>query len=140
MKGVDGKKMLICQYYNQFCDDYQNAFQEFRKQVEKASSEAFVLGIGDFNIDLEKLGDNTYYRKPLAEDYQALLGYCGLECIDFGITWRRFFENGEIKESAIDHAFSSKGSHITSFTNLEVGFSDHSAIILDLKTGVLKNS
>ena len=58
----------------------------FHLQVDKVSKEGSILVIGDMNINLEQWNDSKYYLKKLAEEYQSMIGECGLELIDFGIT------------------------------------------------------
>ena len=58
----------------------------FHLQVDKASNEGSILVIGDMNINLQQWDDSKYYLKKLAEEYQSMIGECGLELIDFGIT------------------------------------------------------
>ena len=110
----NGQKILICTAYREFSDltnkDQMSINQQherwkiFRSQVEKASKESFILCLGDFNIDLEKWENSTYYQKNIAQDYQMMLGMCGLKIFNFGITWRRKMKNMFVK-SAIDHCF-----------------------------------
>ena len=75
-------------------------------QIEQASKKGLILvAIGDMNIDLEKQEDDpNYYQKKQAEKYQSLVGECGLEIINFGMTWNRNHKNGNVLSSAIDHA------------------------------------
>ena len=54
--------------------------------MDKVSKEGSILVIGDMNINLEQWDDSKYYLKKLAEEYQSMIGECGLELIDFGIT------------------------------------------------------
>ena len=85
----NGQKILICTAYCEFSDltnkDQMSINQQherwkiFRSQVEKASKESFILCLGDFNIDLEKWENSTYYQKNIAQDYQMMLGMCGLK-------------------------------------------------------------
>ena len=41
----------------------------FHSQVDTASKEGLILGIGDMNIDIEKLKESAYYLKKLAEEH-----------------------------------------------------------------------
>ena len=59
------------------------------------------------NINLEHLEESTYYLKKLAEKYQMLIGECGLEVLNFGITWNRTCQDNVVK-SAVDQAFTNK--------------------------------
>ena len=91
------QKTLICLIYRE-CSDFTSRGQLtieqqlenwkiFHSQVEKASTEGLILGIGDMNIDLEKLEESTYYLKKLAEEHQSMIGECGLELLNFGIMY-----------------------------------------------------
>ena len=55
------------------------------EQIEHASKEGLILVLGDMNIDFEKWEDSTYYLKRIAEEYQSMIGNCGLEPFNFGI-------------------------------------------------------
>ena len=75
IRGLDGKKILVCQYYREFNDragsgkmtpnEQLERFQEFCKQVEKAAAEACTICMGDLNLDLNKLEDDDFYLKNL---------------------------------------------------------------------------
>ena len=90
------QKILICTAYLEFSDlsnkeqmsinKQIERWEIFRTQVGKASKKGLVLFVGDFNIDLEKWEDTTYYQKKIAQEYQLLIGKTGLELFNFGIT------------------------------------------------------
>ena len=117
---IKGKnqKILICIAYREFNDlvkrnqmslnEQLERWKLFKAQVEKASSESLILCMGDMNIDLEKLEESTYYLKKLAEEHQSMIGECGLELLNFGITWSRTHSDGNTIMSAIDQAFTNK--------------------------------
>ena len=54
-------------------------------QFEKACSEGLVVALGDLNVDLNRTEDDTYYLKPVAEEYYAGVARCGLDILNFGI-------------------------------------------------------
>ena len=55
--------------------------QIFHSQVEKATKEGLILIIGGMNVNLELWEESIYYLKKLAEEYQSIIGECGLELI-----------------------------------------------------------
>ena len=110
----------------------------FHSQIEKASTEGLLLSIGDMNIDLEKWEDPMYYLKNLAEEYQSLIGECGLEIIDFGITLSREHRNRNSLSSAIDNALTNKPMSIKSYHKTCIDYSDHNMISVDLDINIPK--
>ena len=47
--------------------------QLFMEKAKIASKEGLVVAIGDFNLDLNRFEDPTYYKKELAEKaFQAM--------------------------------------------------------------------
>ena len=67
--------------------------------------------------------DPSYYKKELAEQYQADLGEGGFETFNFGPTW---------KENAIDHCFTNKPEAIQKYEKQHQHYSDHKLIYVDL--------
>ena len=143
IKGIN-QKVLICAIYREFNDltgkGPMNIEQQLERleilhtQIEKASKEGLILIIGDMNIDLEKWEDDPkYYQKKQAEKYQSLIGECGLEVIDFGITFNSN-KNGEVISSALDHAITNKPIAINNYhkTFIDSDISDHYMISVDL--------
>ena len=109
------QKILICTIYREWnnldgngpldTNQHSENMLTLKAQIEVAIKEGLVIVIGDMNIDLKKWelpGINK-----TAEDYQLMIGECGLELLDFGITWSRIIES-VLKESAIDHALTNK--------------------------------
>ena len=84
------------------------------------------------NVDLLKWGDFNYYQKNLASQYQLMIGKCGLELLDFRITWSRIKKNSSVF-SALDHAFTNKPLLIHSYFKSILDYSDHSLICVELK-------
>ena len=105
-------------------------------QVEAALEEknARVICLGDFNIDRKRLQDENYYLQKLANEYQGFLALNGMIDYDFGYTWSRIHENGTIRRSAIDQCITNSPEVLANPSKVEVGFSDHDAIFVDLKT------
>ena len=143
IKGIN-QKVLICAIYREFNDltgkGPMNIEQQLERleilhtQIEKASKEGLILIIGDMNIDLKKWEDGPkYYQKKQAEKYQSLIGECGLEVIDFGITFNSN-KNGEVISSALDHAITNKPIAINNYhkTFIDSDISDHYMISVDL--------
>ena len=91
------------------------------------------------NIDIQNWENSTYYLKKVAEEYQSLLGECGLELINFGITWSRSHKNGNVLRSSIDHALTNKPNFINDYFKIAIDYSDHSMIGVDLSIKVHKS-
>ena len=106
-----------------------------KAQIEVAIKEGLVIVIGDMNIDLKKW-DLPEINKT-AEDYQLMIGECGLELLDFGITWSRIIES-VLKESAIDHALTNKPEAVKDYFKVKFHRSDHDLICVDVKFNVQK--
>ena len=138
-----GQKILICTIYREFSDltrkgqmsinDQIERLHILQSQIEQATKEGLVLCIGDMNVDISKMEDPTYYLRNLAEEYQLMIGMCGLELIDFGFTWNR-----QQKKSAIDHALTNKTSSIKDHYSVMIDYSDHNLICVDLDVKVVK--
>ena len=106
----------------------------FASQIERATTEARVICLGDFNIDKKRLDDNNYYNQKLAKEYESLLGFNGMHDLDFGYTWQRLHVDGNLRRSAIDQCITNSDM-IHAHNKVEVDFSDHSCIYVDVKTG-----
>lgn len=104
----------------------------FQSLVEQAKKEGLILCMGDMNINLNKIEDPNYYLRNLADEYQTLINECQLEVLDFGITWTRIQKNSKTKESAVDHAITNKIESINSHFKIQIDYSDHSMICVDL--------
>ena len=72
-------------------------------QIEQASKEGLILVMVDISIDFQKWENSSYYLKKLAKAYQLMIGKCGSELINFGITWNRIHKDGNVLMSSIDH-------------------------------------
>ena len=141
---ANSQKILICTLYQEFSDltkkekmsmkQQIERWKIFQSQVSKASKEGLILGIGDMNIDLEKLEESSYYQKKFAEEYQLLIGECGLDLLNFGITWSR----NQHVSSALDHAFINKPLSVHSYHKEWIDYSDHYLICVNLKWNVPK--
>ena len=64
--------------------------------------------------------------------YQGFLASNGM--VDYDFTWSRIHENGTIRRSAIDQCITNSPEVLANPSKVEVGFSDHDAIFVDLKT------
>ena len=141
------QKILICSAYREFSDlinkeqmsvnQQLERWEIFCTQVQKASKEGLILCVGDFNIDLEKWEETTYYQKKLAQEYQSMIGKCGLELYNFGITWCRKMKN-TLVQSALDHALTNKPQSVHSHFKTKIDYSDHFLICVNLKCEVPK--
>ena len=139
------QKILICTIYREWnnldgngplntCQHIEN-LHTLKSQIEIASKEGLVVVIGDMNIDIRKW-DLPKINKT-AEEYQLLIGECGLEVMDFGITWSRIIES-VLKESAIDHALTNKLEAVKDYFKVKFHDSDHYLICVDIKFNVQK--
>ena len=90
----------------------------FHLQLEQASKEGLILVMGDMNIDIDNWEDSNYYLKKVAEKYQLIIAECGLDLINFGITWCRTHKNGNVLKSSIDHALTNKSKFINFFRSV----------------------
>ena len=108
-------------------------------QIERAEKEGLILTIGDMNIDLNKMEEPTYYLKKLAMEYQLMIGECGLEILDFGYTWSRTYQNGNILKSGVDHALTNKPESINNHCMKLIDYSDHNMICVDLNVRIPKS-
>ena len=147
VKGIN-QKILVCTIYREFNDMTRkvpmNLHQQIEKikilqsQIEVASKEGLALVIGDMNIDINKLEDPSYYQKKIAEEYLSMVGECGLEIINFGITWSRTHQDGNMLNSALDHALINKPTSVNDHYRIDIDYSDHSMICMDLNIEVPK--
>ena len=139
-----GHKIIICVMYREFNDLTGNGtmseseqierLQVLHTQVEKASKEGLLLILGDMNINLDKMEEEKYYQEKQAKEYQTMIGENGLDVIHFGKTWKR--PNRE--ETAIDHALTNKPESIKDYQKIEIAYSDHDLIYVDLNVKVTK--
>ena len=86
----------------------------------------------DMNINLDKVENSSYYLKKLAEEYQTLIFENQFEVLNYGITWRRIDKEGNVKESAVDHAFTNNLVSIHKYFKTLIDYSDHHMISVDL--------
>ena len=139
------QKILICTIYREWnnldgngpldTNQHSENMLTLKAQIEVAIKEGLVIVIGDMNIDLKKW-DLPGINKT-AEDYQLMIGECGLELLDFGITWSRIIES-VLKESAIDHALTNKPEAVKDYFKVKLHRSDHDLICVDVKFNVQK--
>ena len=139
------QKILICTIYREWnnldgngpldTNQHSENILTLKAQIEIAIKEGLVIVIGDMNIDLKKW-DLPGINKT-AEDYQLLIGECGLELLDFGMTWGRIIES-VLKESAIDHALTNKPEAVKDYFKVKFHRSDHDLICVDVNFNVQK--
>ena len=91
--------------------------------------------MGDMNIDLDKMEEENYYQSKQANEYQSIIGENGLEVIHFGKT---YLHRVNREESAIDHALTNKPESIKDYQKIEIPYSDHGLICVDLNVKVTK--
>ena len=108
--------------------------QVLHSQVEKASKEGTLLILGDMNIDLDKMEEEKYYQAKQAKEYQTMISENGLDVIHFGKTFKR----PNRKESAIDHALTNKPEQNKDYQKIEIKYSDHDLIYVDLNVKVTR--
>merc|ERR1712079_506841 len=70
--------------------------------------------------------------------YYAGVARCGLDILNFGITWRRVYQSGEIRESSIDQLLVNKPASIIKHFPIDISYSDHKAICADVHVNVQK--
>ena len=139
------QRLLICCFYREFqvpmyctqpadCTKAMTAqegrFLSFGTTLSKACNEGKDIYImGDLNIDLLRINDDTYYNKSLARIYQSMMGENGLTPIRMGTTFRRIQQNGVVKESELDHLLTTCPQKVIRHGAEEFGASDHHCIM-----------
>ena len=141
------QKILICLMYREFSDlttkgqmsinEQVERMKIFQAQVENATKQGMCVIMGDMSINLEQWEDSSYYLKKEAEQYQSMIGECGLEALDYGITWCRNHKNGKILKSAIDHTLTNKIASIKNYFKTGISYSDHSLICVDINVNTV---
>ena len=139
------QKILICTIYREWDNldgngpldtgQHTENLITLQSQIEIAIKEGLVIVIGDMNIDLKKWESQKINKT--AEDYQLLIGECGLEILDFGFTWSRIIES-VLKQSAIDHALINKPEAVKDYFKVKFHKSDHDLICVEVKINVQK--
>ena len=139
------QKILICTMYREWnnldgngplnTNQHSENILTLKAQIESAIKEGLVIVIGDMNIDIKKW-DLPGISKT-AEEYQLMIGECGLQMLDFGITWNRIIES-VLKESAIDHALTNKPEAVKDHFKVKFHRSDHDLICVDVNFNVQK--
>ena len=60
-------------------DQQVDLFKIITGQIEKACLEnGQVVALGDWNINLERLEDQNFYLKKVADEYKNCMATCGL--------------------------------------------------------------
>ena len=144
----DSQKVLLNFTYREFNDltgkgrmsisEQTERVNKLVDQIEKACSEGLVVALGDMNLDLNRKEDTNYNLKQVADEYYSGVARCGLDILNFGITWRRVYQTGEIRESSIDHLLVNKPASIIRYFPIEISYSDHKAICADFHVNVQK--
>ena len=148
------QRLLICCFYREFqvpmyctqpadCTKAMTAqegrFLSFGTTLSKACNEGKDIYImGDLNIDLLRINDDTYYNKSLARIYQSMMGENGLTPIRMGTTFRRIQQNGVVKESELDHLLTTCPQKVIRHGAEEFGASDHHCIMAEIEFGLQK--
>ena len=137
------QKILICTIYREWdnldgngkldTDEQINQLHTLKSQIGIASKEGLVIVLGDMNIDLNKWEISKLSK--LSEEYQLLIGECGLELMNYGITYSRIIES-VLRESALDHALTNKPEAIEDYFKVKINYSDHHLICVDVKCNV----
>ena len=67
-----------------------------------------------------------------------MVGECGLEIINFGTTWSRTHQDGNMLKSALDHVLINKPTSVNDHYKLDIDYSDHCMICIDLNIEIPK--
>ena len=139
------RKTIIGSVYREFDDlsseenrksmpEQNKRWDIFLNQVAKASEErGTILCLGDFNLDSNKWSEKNYERAVMSKNLLHLIETQNMSLVSFGNTFMRCDKNGQIKTSAIDHAFyRSTSARKPAHRKMPCGFSDHDAIIVDI--------
>ena len=62
-----------------------------------------------------------------------------MKTIDYGITRRRVQKDGKVVQSAIDHVLIKKPEMVNDYSIVDITYSDHNSIVIDLNIGVPRN-
>ena len=128
---------LIGSFYREWQDQYGDGSREgqrrrlndFFEQVERAKEEKKkMLVLGDFNLDVERLNDKTYYERTMAVELNRLTVTNGLDYIPVGKTFSANVgtkENPVMMHSCIDHVYIGNGMKLASARSPDNGMSDH---------------
>ena len=138
---------LIGGLYREFDDLSENAnrksipsqterFQVFLKQMEKAALEdrKMLITMGDWNLNRNKWNEENE-KKQMMHDMQALVDLHHLHIQDYGNTLKQVFQDGRVRESALDYACISKKEKVVEHHKTSQGYTDHNMIVLEIDLG-----
>ena len=116
------KNVLLCGFYREWSTEgirsaeaQRNSISLFTNQIEKASNESKSIILGDANLCALKWEYPEFGQHAIAGEILGTLAQCGLTNINLGVTYQadRISEQGEVIESALDHAYISDDIMIT---------------------------
>ena len=113
--------------------DGSTAREHFRKQlrvINETKINSTVL-IGDFNLDESKRHQINYSQRLLFQDFEEINGHHQFTQLVTEPTWERQIE-GRLKNSTIDHIYTTDETTVVSLTYIQTIFSDHKMILLEL--------
>ena len=125
--------LRIINLYRSFNPPNNQGAREFfnyqLQTVRRAITSNTVL-IGDFNLDLSKKGVPGYAFAHYFDDFDLMFDEFNLaQLVDFP-TWTRTV-GGAVRESSIDHIYSTNPAFITSISSFKPCFGDHFALTLN---------
>ena len=138
---IENPKIVIGGIYRQFSSAGQHGLsfegeqiEAIITQIEKLAQAKNICVMGDFNLDMSRMGDLLYARKELLLKWTNALNAAGLTWLQTGPTWRSYgcFINGH-RTSIIDHVYVSANlADHTAAVVLKDASTDHSPIIASL--------
>ena len=125
--------LRIINLYRSFNPPNNQSAREFfncqLRTVRRALTSNTVL-IGDFNLDLTKKGIPGYAFASYFDDLDLTFDELNLaQLVDFP-TWTRTV-GGAVRESSIDHVYSTNPAYLSSVSSFKPCFGDHFAITLN---------
>ena len=111
-------------------------FQLFLKQMETAALEdrKMLITMGDWNLN-RNLWNEENDKKKMMSDLQEVVDLHHLHIQDYGNTFKQVFQDGTVRESAIDYACISKKEKLVKYNKTSQGYTDHSMIVLEMDLG-----
>ena len=150
LRSAQGKKILLAFIYREFQCLKEKPFEEedmhgsnvctqllrlksFGSQLSIACAETErVIVLGDFNINIQKKGDENYYLQKLLQEYEAMMGENGLSFKRMGTTFERVHMDGRIIQSEIDHLILNCPNEVKEFGTFPFDSSDHKGIMAEI--------
>ena len=104
--------------------------------MEKAALEdrKMLITMGDWNLNRNKWNEENE-KKQMMHDMQALVDLHHLHIQDYGNTLKQVFQDGRVRESALDYACISKKEKVVEHHKTSQGYTDHSMIVLEIDLG-----